>query len=155
LPLRVRAPGAAPPASSWHVRAWGRVCRLHDLAVAERGPLGRTLWSSLLVQLLCAATLWLCSLAAGGPAGYWQVQAVAAPVFIAGALPLSYGGFGARELMALIAFPLAGLPADLGLAASALYGIVAVILGLLAAPAFALSGRGIGSTGGSPERGDA
>jgi len=139
LPLRARkqmpvaataADGGVPLAVRW----WNRLCELHDLAHAQRAPLGRSLWSSLLVQVLCALTLWLCAVAAGGSAGYWQVQAVAAPVFIAGALPLSYGGFGARELVALAAFPLVGLPADLGLAASALYGIVGVMLGLAAAP---------------------
>jgi len=57
---------------------------------------------------------------------------------VAGALPLSYGGFGAREITALIAFPLVGLPAEAGLAASALYGIVAIVLGLAAAPSFSL-----------------
>jgi uncharacterized membrane protein YbhN (UPF0104 family) len=137
LPLRPRT-GAAPQAGGqWWRRAIGRLAELHALAQAQRRPLGRSLWSSLLVQVLCAVTLWLCVLAAGGNAGYWQVQAVAAPVFIAGALPLSYGGFGARELAALAAFPLVGLSGDVGLAASVLYGVVAVVLGLAAAPAFA------------------
>ena len=142
LPLR---PAAATPAAARAGgvarRALDRLRRLHDLAVAERGPLWRSIWSSVLVQVLSAMTLWLCARAAGGQVGFWQVQAVAAPVFIAGALPLSYGGFGARELMALIAFPLVGMAPDLGLAASALYGLVAVILGLLAAPSFALAGH--------------
>lgn len=142
LPLRARkkTPGAASGANApLAVRWWNRLCELHDLALAQRAPLGRSLWSSLLVQMLCALTLWLCAIAAGGSAGFWQVQAVAAPVFVAGALPLSYGGFGARELVALAAFPLVGLPSDLGLAASALYGIVGVILGLAAAPALAVA----------------
>lgn len=146
LPLRVRsvasagpAPGAIPRSAGLAARLWNRLCELHELAVAQRTPLGRSLWSSLLVQVLCAVTLWLCVLAAGGTAGYWQVQAVAAPVFVAGALPLSYGGFGARELTAMAAFPLVGLPADLGLASSALYGIVAIILGVVAAPSFAVT----------------
>ncbi len=143
LPLRPRrraagAPGGAPGYAGIAARLWNRLCGLHDLAQAERRPLARSLWSSLAVQLLCALTLWLCALAAGGRPAYWQVQAVAAPVFIAAALPLSYGGFGARELMALVAFPLAGLSPELGLAASVLYGIVGVVLGLLAAPAFVL-----------------
>lgn len=137
LPLRVR-PAAAGAAPRWPGRSWNRLADLHALAVAQRRPLARSLWSSVLVQVLCALTLWLCVLAAGGRAGYWQVQAVAAPVFVAGALPISYGGFGARELAALVAFPLVGLPGDVGLAASVLYGIVAVVLGLAAAPSFAL-----------------
>ncbi|HYA65802.1 MAG TPA: lysylphosphatidylglycerol synthase transmembrane domain-containing protein [Burkholderiaceae bacterium] len=144
LPLRARRSAGAQAAAilegqSWMARWWGRLCELHDLAIAQRAPLGRSLWSSLVVQVLCAVSLWFCAIAAGGTAGYWQVQAVAAPVFVAGALPLSYGGFGARELTALVAFPLVGLPADLGLAASALYGIVGVILGLAAAPSLAVA----------------
>jgi len=144
LPLRARKPAASqagfepldtPPARHW----LDRLRELHDLAVAQRAALGRSLWSSVLVQVLCAVALWFCAIAAGGTAGYWQVQAVAAPVFVAGALPLSYGGFGARELAALLAFPLVGLPADLGLAASALYGVVGVILGLAAAPSLAIA----------------
>jgi len=147
LPLRMRraaasdaAEASAKGAAGLVVRWWNRVCQLHELAVAQRVALGRSLWSSLVVQALCALTLWFCAIAAGGTAGYWQVQAVAAPIFVAGALPLSYGGFGARELVALAAFPLAGLPPDLGLAASALYGIVGIILGLAAAPSFAVTG---------------
>jgi uncharacterized membrane protein YbhN (UPF0104 family) len=140
LPLRGRPPPAAGGAGGWLARAWRRLGELHDLAIAQRRPLGRSLWSSVLVQVLCALTLWLCVLAAGGHAGYWQVQAVAAPVFVAGALPLSYGGFGARELAALAAFPLVGVPGDVGLAASVLYGVVAVVLGLAAAPSFAVVG---------------
>ena len=148
LPLHPPALPAGAAAEGYGRRLWRRLGELHELALAQRGPLLRTLWSSLLVQGLSAATLWLCVLAAGGRVAFWQVQAVAAPVFIAGALPLSYGGFGARELMALIAFPLAGVGAELGLAASVLYGVVAMILGLLVAPAFALRGRAAAPEGG-------
>jgi uncharacterized membrane protein YbhN (UPF0104 family) len=59
-------------------------------------------------------------------------------VFIAGVMPLSYGGFGARELVALLAFPLVGMDAQAGVAAAALYGLCAVCLGLAAAPLLAL-----------------
>jgi len=140
LPLPLApAPAAGRGAVAALARLWNRVAGLHALALAQRVALGRSLWSSLLVQLLCALTLWLCVLAAGGQAAYWQVQAIAAPVFVAGALPLSYGGFGARELAALAAFPLVGLPADVGLAASVLYGLVGIVLGLAAAPSFAFA----------------
>ncbi len=137
LPVRKASAAATEPARGWWGRAARRLAGLHDRVLSRRWPLARSLWSSFVVQILCAMTLWLCVRAAGGQAGYWQVQAVAAPVFIAGALPLSYGGFGARELAALAAFPLVGVPGDLGLAASVLYGVVAVVLGLVAAPAFA------------------
>ena len=139
LPLAAAPDGARGAPLAALARLWNRVAGLHALALAQRQALGRSLWSSLLVQLLCALTLWLCVLAAGGQAAYWQVQAIAAPVFVAGALPLSYGGFGARELAALAAFPLVGLPADVGLAASVLYGLVGIVLGLAAAPSFAFA----------------
>jgi uncharacterized membrane protein YbhN (UPF0104 family) len=160
LPLRPRlarsgpsaglaAPASAGPRAGLAARVWIRLVELHDLAQAQRAALGRTLWLSLVVQVLCAAALWLCLVAAGGRSAYWQVQAVAAPVFIAGALPVSYGGFGVREIAALIVFPLVGVPADLGLAASALYGILAVVLGLIAAPAFAAAAPGAAGGPGS------
>jgi uncharacterized membrane protein YbhN (UPF0104 family) len=87
-----------------------------------------------MVQVLCALALWLCQIAAGGSAGYLAVQAIAAPVFIAGVVPLSYGGFGARELVALVAFPLVGVDPQTAVTAGALYGVSAVLLGLAAAP---------------------
>jgi uncharacterized membrane protein YbhN (UPF0104 family) len=133
LPLRV-------PMGSGHL-ILARLAELHALALAQRVPLARSLWSSVVVQAFTAMTLWFCLLAAGGSAGYWQVQAVAAPVFVAGALPISYGGFGAREIAALLAFPLVGVAAGQGVAASALYGMVAIVLGLAAAPAFAWKGN--------------
>jgi len=140
LPLPGAAHGGAGDVPRpWLARTWRRVAGLHALAMEQRVPLGRSLWSSLLVQVLCAVTLWLCLRAAGGHAAYWQVQAIAAPVFVAGALPISYGGFGARELAALVAFPLVGLPADAGVAASLLYGLVGIVLGLAAAPSFAIA----------------
>jgi hypothetical protein len=149
---RASAPGETPPGAvagnreagapagraAWSRRLLEKLRELHQLTLSRRAALARSLWSSLLVQVLCALTLWLCLRAAGASAGYWQVQAIAAPVFIAGVLPLSYGGFGSREVAALVAFPLVGVPADAGVTASALYGLTAVVLGLAAAPLFAL-----------------
>jgi hypothetical protein len=150
--VAARAPGETPPGAAagereagapagraaWSRRLLEKLRELHQLTLSRRAALARSLWSSLLVQVLCALTLWLCLRAAGASAGYWQVQAIAAPVFIAGVLPLSYGGFGSREVAALVAFPLVGVPADAGVTASALYGLTAVVLGLAAAPLFAL-----------------
>jgi glycosyltransferase 2 family protein len=138
-PVRRTDPaGVADPSAPLWRRALARLGELHALTLERRRPLARSLWSSVAVQLLCAFTLWLCLMAAGGHATYWRVQAIAAPVFIAGVMPLSYGGFGARELVALAAFPLVGIDPQLGVAASALYGVCAVCLGLAAAPLLAL-----------------
>jgi uncharacterized membrane protein YbhN (UPF0104 family) len=137
VPLRLPARWLRAPDTAFG-RLAARLAELHTLTLARRGPLARSLWSSIGVQLLCALALWLCLRAAGGTAGYWNVQAIAAPVFIAGVMPLSYGGFGARELVALLAFPLVGVDAQAGVAAAALYGLCAVCLGLAAAPLLAL-----------------
>ncbi len=135
IPVRL---AGADPAATGPRRAFARLAEMHALTVQRRRPLAGSLWSSVLVQVLCALALWLCQRAAGGGAGYLGVQAIAAPVFIAGVMPLSYGGFGARELVALLVFPLVGVDAQVGVAASALYGLCAVCLGLAAAPLLVL-----------------
>ena len=137
VPMRLPAARAAGVRTGLP-RLLARLAELHALTVSRGRPLARSLWSSLLVQVLCAVALWLCQIAAGGRAGYLAVQSIAAPVFIAGVMPLSYGGFGARELVALLAFPLIGVDAQVGVAAGALYGLTAVLLGLAAAPLLAL-----------------
>jgi hypothetical protein len=111
---------------------------LHALLLARRRALLRSLWGSALVQLFSAGALWLCLRSAGGDAGFAAVLAVAAPVFVAAALPVSIGGFGTREAAAALAFPLAGIPASLGVTAAALYGLTAIVMAVLAAPLFAV-----------------
>jgi glycosyltransferase 2 family protein len=141
VPLRVpgalsSGPGESSPGRTGRVLA--RLAELHALTVSRGRALARSLWSSVLVQVLCALALWLCQLAAGGRADYLAVQAIAAPVFIAGVVPLSYGGFGARELVALLVFPLIGVDGQTAVAASALYGLGAVLLGLATSPLLVL-----------------
>lgn len=134
----------------------GRLAELHALTVSRGGALARSLWSSLLVQILCALALWFCHLAAGGRSGYLAVQAIAAPVFIAGVVPLSYGGFGARELAALLVFPMIGVDPQTAVAAGALYGVAGILLGLATSPLLVMRGpspaegrTGAGGEGGS------
>jgi hypothetical protein len=134
----LRLPGAGSAARGGLRRVLARVAELHALTVSRGPALARSLWSSLLVQVLCALALWMCQTAAGGRAGYLAVQAIAAPVFIAGVVPLSYGGFGARELVSLLVFPLIGVDAQIAVTAGALYGVGGVLLGLATAPLLAL-----------------
>jgi hypothetical protein len=134
----LRLPGAPASRHSGPRRLLARLAELHALTVSRGPALARSLWSSLLVQVLCALALWMCQIAAGGRAGYLAVQAIAAPVFIAGVVPLSYGGFGARELVSLLVFPLIGVDAQTAVTAGALYGVGAVLLGLATAPLLVL-----------------
>jgi hypothetical protein len=67
---------------------------------------------------------------------YWAVLAAAGPIFVMGALPLGVAGFGTREVGAVLALGFFGVPAELATATSLLYGLTAVVQGLLAAPLF-------------------
>jgi hypothetical protein len=124
--------GTAPTA--WAARVRVRLAQMHALVLDRRAALARSLVPSLAVQLLSAVTLWLCAHAAGAEVGLGAVIAIAAPIFIAAALPVSIGGFGTREMAAALAFPLAGASAQAGVSAAVLFGLTAVIQGVLAAP---------------------
>ena len=127
------------------LHGWPRVAAAladaHALVLSRRAALARSIAPSVGVQVLSAATLWLCARAAGGDIGYAAVLALAAPIFIAASLPLSLGGFGPREFAAALAFPMLGSPAEAGVAAAVLYGLTGVAQGVLAAPLFAVDHR--------------
>jgi uncharacterized membrane protein YbhN (UPF0104 family) len=91
---------------------------------------------SLGVQLFAAAVLWLCGVAVGAGLSYAVMLAAAAPIFIMASLPIGVGGFGAREAASVAVLAMAGVPADQALAIGLLYGLAAVVLGVLTAPLF-------------------
>ena len=107
-------------------------------ALASGGPLLRSVWLSVLVQIFSAAALWLCGFAAGVSLSYPAMLAAAAPIFIMGAMPLGWGGFGARELSAVVVLGALGVPAEQATVTGLLYGISAVLQGVVAAPLFIL-----------------
>ena len=105
-----------------------------------RGPLVSSAWLSVLVQVFSAAALWLCALAAGLHLPYAVMLAAAAPIFVMGALPLGWGGFGAREAAAVVVLGAVGAAAGEATAAALLYGLSAVLQGVLSAPLFLAAG---------------
>lgn len=109
--------------------------------LGARGPLLASVWLSVLVQVFSAMALWLCGYAAGLELGYPVMFAAAAPIFIMGALPLGWGGFGARELSAVVVLGAIGVAPEQATAAALLYGISAVLQGVAAAPLFLLGER--------------
>jgi glycosyltransferase 2 family protein len=112
---------------------WEQVCeRLRQ----ARPALVSSIWQSLAVQLLFATTLWVCGVAVGVSVSYPVMVAAAAPIFIVASLPVGVAGFGTREVAAAIVLGLAGVPADLAVAAALLFGITIVLQGVLAAPLF-------------------
>ena len=109
--------------------------------LASGGPVFSSIWLSVLVQVFSAAALWLFGFAAGVDLTYPVMFAAAAPIFIMGAMPLGWGGFGARELSAVVVLGVLDVMADQATATALLYGISAVLQGVLAAPLFLMRGR--------------
>ena len=101
-----------------------------------RPILVRSAWYSCVVQLVAAVTLWVCAQAIGLGVSYGLMLAAAAPIFIMAALPIGVAGFGAREAAAVVVLGYAGVPAEQAFLVGLLYGLAAVVQGVLAAPLF-------------------
>jgi uncharacterized membrane protein YbhN (UPF0104 family) len=119
-------------------RASDRVDAARERLRIARPALFRSIWLSVAVQVLSAGTLWICGLSVGLQMTYVTMLAAAAPVFIMAALPLGVAGFGTRELAAVLVLGFVGIPAEQATATSLLYGLCAVVQGVLAAPLFAV-----------------
>jgi glycosyltransferase 2 family protein len=122
----------------WLPLPFARLEALRRQALGARGPLLASAWLSVLVQVFSAAALWAFAFAAGINVSYSVMLAAAAPIFVMGALPLGWGGFGAREAAAVVVLGAIAVPADQATAAALLYGISAVLQGVAAAPLFLL-----------------
>jgi uncharacterized membrane protein YbhN (UPF0104 family) len=117
------------------------VARLETLrrqALGARRALLASAWLSVLVQVFSAGALWCFAFAAGINLSYAVMLAAAAPIFIMGAVPLGWGGFGAREAAAVVVLGAIAVPADQATTAALLYGISAVLQGIGGAPLFLL-----------------
>ncbi len=124
----VPVPGAARLADALHA--------LRGRLKQERAALWHSVWLSVAVQILSAWTLWACSRAVGVELSYFAMLAAAAPIFIMAALPVGIAGFGTRELAAVLVLGIFGVPGDQATATALLYGLAAVVQGVLAAPLF-------------------
>jgi hypothetical protein len=112
---------------------WGQ---LRERLRQARPALLASVWQSIGVQFLSACSLWICGTALGVHLSYPVVLAAAAPIFIMAALPVGVAGFGTRELAAVVVLGWAGVPSDLAAGTALLYGLAAVLQGILAAPLF-------------------
>jgi len=120
----------------WIAALASRWERLRARVRQARPALLASVWQSFGVQFLSASTLWICGLALGVTVPYPVMVAAAAPIFIMAALPIGVAGFGTRELAAVVVLGLVGVPSDLAAATSLLYGLAAIVQGILAAPLF-------------------
>jgi hypothetical protein len=100
-----------------------------------------TFVSSAIVQIATIAALWAALHAVTPDVPVLYLTAIAAPVFIVTALPVSVGGYGTREAAMATYWLLAGLPADIAVAGALLHGLAVTLQGALWAPLFLLSHR--------------
>ena len=128
LALALALPWVPLPRAKWEA--------VRRETLASGGPVLSSIWLSVLVQVFSAAALWLFGLAAGLQLTYAVMFVAAAPIFIMGAMPLGWGGFGARELSAVVVLGVLDVMADQATATALLYGLSAVLQGVLAAPLF-------------------
>lgn len=113
-------------------------------ALASSSALVRSVWLSVLVQVFSAMALWFCARAAGVGLGYAAMLAAAAPIFIMGAVPLGWGGFGAREAGAVVVLGALGVAPEQATTTGLLYGVGAVLQGIAAAPLFLMKSASAG-----------
>jgi uncharacterized membrane protein YbhN (UPF0104 family) len=97
-----------------------------------------TFVSSAVVQLATIAALWAALHAVTPDVPLLYLVAIAAPVFLATALPVSVGGYGTREAAIAAYYLLAGLPAEVAVAGGLLHGLAVTLQGALWAPLFLL-----------------
>ena len=134
IPLRLRI--LEDSSVAWISALASRWERLRDRLRQARPALLASIWQSFGVQCLSACTLWICGMAVGVSVPYLMMLAASAPIFILAAIPLGVAGFGTRELAAVVVLGLAGVPGDMATAAALLFGLAAVLQGILAAPLF-------------------
>ena len=100
-----------------------------------------TFVSSAIVQIATIAALWAALNAVTPDVPVLYLTAIAAPVFIVTALPVSVGGYGTREAAMATYWLLAGLPADIAVAGALLHGLAVTLQGALWAPLFLIDRR--------------
>lgn len=89
---------------------------------------------SLTVQMFSASALWMCGFAAGLEVPFLTMLALAAPIFIMAAVPAGLGGWGTRELAAILLFGALGYSAELAATTGILYGLCGLAQAVLAVP---------------------
>ncbi|WP_326540610.1 lysylphosphatidylglycerol synthase transmembrane domain-containing protein [Pseudorhodoferax sp.] len=127
-------PGAALPAAALLLAApalaWWAVRRGRVAALAQRpgsaAEFGRQVLLSTLVQLLSVGALACAGQALGLAVPFWTWAIAAAPTFLMAALPVSFGGWGTREAAAALSLAPFGVAAPAAVAASLLFGLLAL-----------------------------
>jgi uncharacterized membrane protein YbhN (UPF0104 family) len=124
-------------------RALRRELEELSAGVGSPGAFVRVVVASMVVVACHVVTFGVAVAAVGASVPPTRLAALALVVLIAGSIPLNLGGWGPREGIAAWAFAVAGLGASTGVAASALFGFLAMIAvapGLVVAATSAVRG---------------
>lgn len=114
-----------------HLRQWlGFLARDLNRSLLHWPMLPVQLVSSMLVVVTYLGVFWLLALGLGQPlaiANPGLLLALCVLLLAAMAVPLTVAGWGVREGVAALVWPMAGLPAEQGVALSVCYGIVILV----------------------------
>ena len=88
--------------------------------------------ASLVVQAFAVGALYCAGRAFGVVLPWWVVAFTAGPIFLFAALPVSFGGWGTREVAAVTAWSAFGIAPPLAVAAAAAFGVYALAQSVLA-----------------------
>ena len=96
---------------------------------------GRALREQLITSAVIVISISLCfdliARALGHGLGLWTSLVVVPPVIVSMHLPMSYAGWGTREVGAVVLLPLAGVQPQTALVISILYGVLLLCSGLI------------------------
>jgi uncharacterized membrane protein YbhN (UPF0104 family) len=88
--------------------------------------------ASLVVQAFAVGALYCAGRAFGVVLPWWVVAFTAGPIFLFAALPVSFGGWGTREVATVTAWSAFGIAPPLAVAAAAAFGVYALAQSVLA-----------------------
>jgi hypothetical protein len=95
---------------------------------------GRAFREQFVTSALIVGSMSVCftviGLSLAQPIGLWTSLVVVPPVIVSMHLPMSYAGWGTREVGAVVLLPLAGVPAEAALVMSVLYGLLILCSGI-------------------------
>lgn len=113
------------------VREWARLARtLRTVLSDRRSLLGASLYS-LFIMALAMLAFSLIAAAAGARADLATVLGIFPIVLLASVLPISVGGWGARELGLVALYPYFGTEPPVAMAVSVAFGLATLIAGLV------------------------
>jgi glycosyltransferase 2 family protein len=113
------------------VREWARLVQTLRTVLSNRRVLFSASLCSLFIMAISMTAFWLIAAAAGASADLATVLGIFPIALLASVLPISVGGWGARELGLVALYPYFGTEPPLAMAVSVAFGLATLIAGLV------------------------